>query len=116
KNQKHSLFGRVFITTAHIPNPFDRNTNLLQDTGYRTAMAGSYTVGSTYLIGPNMTQAFRFSVNRNATHFLNVKRGQLFNWCDIGVKIYCEPEITRLIQNTITGAFRLTSGFLTGMK
>jgi hypothetical protein len=116
QSAKHSLFGRLFITTVHIPNPWDHNTNLLQDTGYRTGMSSSYTLGSTYVIGPNTVQAFRLAVNRNATHFQNVKPGQLFSWCDIGVKIYCEPGITRLIQNTITGAFRLTSGFLTGMK
>jgi hypothetical protein len=116
KSANHSLFGRVFITTAHIPNPWDSNTNLLQDTGYRSGMAGSYTLGSTYLVGPNVVQAFRLAVNRNASNFLNIKPGQLFNWCDIGVKIYCEPTISRPIQNTITGGFRLTSGFITGHK
>ncbi len=116
KSAKHSLFGRVLFTTADIPNQWDFNTNLLQDTGYRNGMASSYTVGSTYLISANMVHSFRLAVNRNATHYYNVTAGQLFNWCDAGVKLYCAPEITRPIVNAITGAFSLTSGFLTGHR
>src|SRR5207247_6175162 len=108
--------GRVLLTSALGPNTWDANTNLLQDTCYRSGRASSYTLGSTYLINTNLVQAFRLSVNRTANHYYNVKPGQLFNWCDAGVKIYCEPEITRLIQNTIVGAFSLSSGFLTGHR
>jgi len=116
KSAKHSLFGRVLLTSAVVPNPWDAITNLLQDTVYRTGLASSYTFGSTYLVSTNLVQAFRLSVNRTANHYSNVKPGQLFNWCDAGVKIYCAPEITRPIVNTITGAFSLTSGFLTGHR
>jgi hypothetical protein len=48
-------------------------------------------------------QSFRLAVNRNATHYYNVEKGQLFNWCEAGVRIYCGPEITRPIVNSITG-------------
>jgi hypothetical protein len=116
KSDKHSLFGRVLFTSVDIPNPWDFNNNLLQNTGYRKALASSYTAGSTYLISANTVQAFRLAVNRNATHYYNVEKGQLFNWCDIGVNIYCEPIITRINNMSITGAFPLTSGFLTGHR
>src|SRR5437870_4862671 len=116
QSAKHSLFGRVLLTSAVVPNPWDAITNLLQDTVYRTGLASSYTFGSTFLVSTNVVQAFRLSVNRTATHYYNIKAGQLFNWCDAGVKIYCEPGITRPIQNTITGGFALTSGFITGHR
>ena len=116
QSSKHSMFGRVLLTSAVVPNPWGKLTNLLQDTGYRSALASSYTFGSTYLVSTNVIQAFRLSVNRSANHYSNVKPGQLFNWCDAGVQIYCAPEITRPIQNSITGAFSLTSGFLTGHR
>jgi len=116
KSDKHSLFGRLLITTAHIPNQWDWNTNLLQDTGYRNGIAESLTLGSTYLVSANTVQSLRLAVNRNYTYYYNIEKGQLFNWCDAGVKIYCAPEITRPIVNAITGAFSLTSGFLTGHK
>ena len=116
QSAKHSLFGRVLLTSAVVPNPWDYNTNLLQDTGYRSGLASSYTFGSTYLVSTNVVQAFRLSVNRTANRYYNVKPGQLFNWCDAGVKIYCAPEITRPIMNTIVGGFNLTSGFLSGHR
>jgi hypothetical protein len=116
QSAKHSMFGRVLLTSAVVPNPWNKLTNLLQDTGYRSALASSYTFGSTYLVSTNVVQAFRLSVNRSANHYFNVTKGQLFNWCDAGVKIYCAPEITRANQNSITGAFSLTSGFLTGHR
>ena len=116
QSAKHSLFGRILLTSAVVPNPWDSNTNLLQDTGYRNGLASSYTFGSTYLVSSETVNAFRLSVNRTANHYSNVKPGQLFNWCDAGVKIYCAPEITRPIQNTIVGAFSLSSGFLTGHR
>jgi hypothetical protein len=116
KSDKHSLFGRVLLSSADIPNQWDFNTNLLQDTGYRKGLASSYTIGSTYLISSNTVQAFRLAVNRNSTHYFNVEKGQLFNWCEAGVKIYCGPEITRPIVNSITGGFNLTSGFITGHR
>src|SRR5262245_33874622 len=116
QSAKHAMFGRVLLTRVVVPNPWDAITNLLQDTGYRSGLASSYTFGSTYLVNANTVQAFRLSVNRTANHYSNVKPGQLFNWCEAGVKIYCAPEITRPIQNTITGAFTLSSGFITGHR
>src|SRR5216117_1539945 len=116
QSAKHALFGRVLLTSAVVPNPWDYNTNLLQDTGYRSGLAGSYTLGSTYLVSTNVIQAFRLSVNRTANRYSNVTPGQLFNWCDAGVKIYCAPEITRPIMNTVVGGVNLTSGFLTGHR
>ena len=116
KSAKHSLFGRALFTTLHVPNPFPNDTQLLQDTGYRSGLGTSFTFGSTYLIGANIVQSFRLAFNRNANHYYNIEKGQLFNWCDAGVKIYCGPEITRPIVNAITGAFSLTSGFITGHR
>jgi hypothetical protein len=113
---KHSLFGRLFIATDVVPDPSSFNTNLLQDTGRRSSIAHAYTFGSTYLVNSNTVQAFRLSVNRTSVHFYNVGQGELFTWCDAGVKIYCAPEITRIQRLSISGAFGLNSGFLNGHK
>src|SRR5207247_2944735 len=113
QSAKHSLFGRVLLTSAVVPNPWDYNTSLLQDTGYRSGLASSYTFGSTYLVSTNLVQAFRLSVHRTANHSSKVQQGQLFNWCDAGLKIYCAPEIHRPIVNTITCGFAFTSRILT---
>jgi hypothetical protein len=116
QTDRHSLFGRIMIRTHREPNPWDVNTNLLQNTGSSDDTQSSYTMGSTYLISSTTVHAFRMAVNRTAQFYNNVEKGQLFNWCDIGVKIYCAPEITRINNMSITGAFSLSSGFLSGMK
>ena len=110
----HSLFGRVMLQTFDSPNPMEFNTNLLQETGYRTSIQGSYTVGSTYVISSSSVNAFRFAVNRTANRYRNVEQGELFNWCQAGVNLYCGPEITRINGMNINGGFPLNSGFLTG--
>ena len=116
QSAKHSLFGRVIISTQRFPNPESFNTNLLQDTGYTNGTNSSYTLGSTYIVSSTTVQAFRLAVNRNATLFYNIAKGKLFNWCDIGVKIYCEPAVTRINNMTITGAFSMPGGGLSGIK
>jgi outer membrane receptor protein involved in Fe transport len=113
------LFGRVLFYKYDALNPDSYNTNLLQSTGWNNSLQSSYTIGSTYLLGPNMVHAFRLAVNRSANHFSNTgKEGttKLFNWCEAGVKVYCEPTITRINRMSITGGFGLEGGFLTGHK
>src|SRR5438093_5731786 len=73
-------------------------------------MASSYTLGSTYLISANTVQAFRLAVNRNASHYFNLPQGKLFNWCDTGVKLYCDPAVTRVEGLSITGGFSISAG------
>ena len=119
KSAQHSLFGRAFIFSRENLNPWKSVTNLLQATGWISSMQSSYTLGSTYLIGANTVHAFRLAVNRTAVHYYNSGTGdspRLFNWCDAGAKIYCEPEITRIQNMTINGGFNLGSGFLTKHK
>src|SRR5206468_2841932 len=113
---KHSLFGRTLIASQNFLDPKSYNTELLQDTGFSNGLSQSYALGSTYLVSPNTVQAFRMAVNRFTRHFKNVAPGELFNWCDIGVKIYCEPIITRINGMSITAGFPLSSGFIEGHK
>src|SRR5206468_271269 len=47
---------------------------------------------------------------RTAVHFRNVPAGKLFNWCDAGMNIYCEPIVTRINNFDITGGFNLEGG------
>jgi hypothetical protein len=116
QSDKHSLFGRSIIYTYAEPDPNPTNTNALQNTGWRTTSQVSFAFGSTYLVGPDMVHAFRLAVNRTYVPYHNVKPGELFNWCDAGVKIYCAPDSSRIYSTTITGAFSYTSGFLEGFK
>jgi hypothetical protein len=114
QTDKHSLFGRVMFFPDNKINPMLSNTSPLQETGYRTSLQSSYTMGSTYLFGPNTVHSFRLAVNRSAVNFKNSKA---FTWCEAGVKIYCAPEIERINDVTINGGFPFAgSGFNTGHK
>ena len=116
-SDKHALFGRVLFATFNTSNPVDFNTNALQETGWRSAMSSSYTLGSTYLLSASSVHAFRLAVNRTSNHYRNSgSHGspRLFNWCDAGVKLYCEPEVTRIDALTINGAFNYDTDFLDG--
>jgi Carboxypeptidase regulatory-like domain/TonB dependent receptor len=110
ESAKHSLFGRVLIGPDHKPNPENLNTELLQSTGWRSSLSSSYTLGSTYVVSAHTVQSFRLAVNRTAVHFRNVPAGKLFNWCDAGMNIYCEPIVTRINNFDITGGFNLEGG------
>ncbi len=119
QSAQHSLFGRVFFFSRENLPPWKSITNLLQATGWISSLQSSYTLGSTYLLGSTTVHSFRLAVNRAAVHYYNSGTGdspRLFNWCDAGSKIYCEPEITRIQNMTINGGFNLGSGFLTKHK
>ena len=65
----------------------------------------AYTIGNTYLVGPNTVNALRLSVNRSAIGTIGAK---FFSACDVGVKMYCGYAPTIMTVN-ITGGFSLNS-------
>ncbi len=118
KSARHSLLGRALIFRDKVPNPAETfNTNLIQRSRGSDTMQQAYVLGSTYLVDANTVQAFRLSVGRSGVYFTNFK---LFNWCDAGVKIYCDPIATERIGGpSITGGFSMGDGaneFMTGHK
>ena len=61
-----------------------------------------------------MVQSFRLAVNRNTNYYHGTGdpgTSKLFNWCDAGVKIYCDEAATRIYGMAINGAFSITSLF-----
>ena len=111
----HSLFGRAFVQNFSSQDPRKFNTNLLQDTGWRESRQASYTGGSTYVFNSSTVQSLRLAGNSTTNRYRNVEPGELFNWCDIGVNVYCAPEITRVKNMVVNGGFDLTSDHLSGM-
>ena len=104
-NTKHSLFGRYVLNTVDTPHPFEFTPdNALNLNGTMTDnMAQSYALGSTYLISPNIVNAYRMAVNR-------VFAGQggvdfAANSCTLGIGIYCGYNPKRPSQFNVTGGF-----------
>jgi hypothetical protein len=104
----HSLFGRYMQTTYDTPPPKDFTDNILTTTiGGRDNFALSFTLGDTYLIGPNVVNSIRAAGNRTNIH--RVHSDSYFDVCSLGVQIYCGylPKYTIM---TVTGGFNIGGG------
>jgi hypothetical protein len=105
-NDKQSLFARYLLTRIQIATP----QNLLQggqtgsdDTGQTLAF------GHTYLLGPNVVNSFRVSLDRISAY----KPSQnLFSAPDFGVKAY--SYLPHMAAINVSGAFGFGCGTLCG--
>jgi hypothetical protein len=97
----NSLFGRVLFTTYYFPAPATFDDNLLSTTVKgKDDLAQSYTIGHTYLFGPNLVNAFRMAVNRDALHFTHDTG---FSARDVGVDAWSSDP--KAMQVSVTGGF-----------
>ena len=106
-SDKNSIFGRLVINRYLQPAPFDLDptANVLNTTvAAFDSLAQAYTVGDTYLIGPNTVNSLRLAVNRTS-----VGRNPMafFSAPDVGINIY--SYTTKRVQLNVTG------GFITGL-
>jgi hypothetical protein len=103
KSARHSLFGRILLNSQYQPDSSKLTTNLLPAVQGTDALASSYALGDTYLIGANTVQAFRFAVNRVANHQY---AKQFFSACDAGATdMYCGYTPNWISGWTLTGGF-----------
>jgi hypothetical protein len=103
----HSLFGRYVANTIHTPHPFTFTPdNALNLNGTETDnLAQSYALGSTYLFGANVVNAFRLAVNRGASGQGGVDFSA--NSCALGIDMYCGYNPRRPSQFVVSGGFTL---------
>jgi len=106
-SEKHSLFGRYVWNTLKIIHPFTYTPdNILNTTvaGYNDhAHAG--TIGSTYLINPNMINAFRLGITRTNQQRVGAK---FFEFQDVGINAYA--YVPKYMTLTVTGGFSIGGG------
>ena len=104
---KHTLFGRYLLDSSRGPDPYSLTKNLLSVSGNNTnAMANAFTLGSTYLISPNMVNALRLTATRTAT---NNESALFYSWAELGAKIF-SPYPGRSLLQPISGAFGIGGG------
>jgi hypothetical protein len=107
---KHTLFGRYLADSSRGPNPYLLTNNLLAGGQLGpNGLAQSFTLGSTYLISPNLVNALRLTGNRTAT---NNDGGQFISWADMGANIY--TPVPHMLALSVTGAFSVGSGAMGG--
>src|SRR5687768_5393502 len=103
-NDRHSIFGRYLADSLVIPHPYGLNQNLLS-----TAASGSdslnqaFTIGDTYLFGPNVVNAFRLTANRSATL---KTAAEFFSLPEIGVNMFTYKDKYGVVN--VTGGFNVS--------
>jgi hypothetical protein len=104
-NNKHSIFGRYLADSLYTPPSYDLNRNPLSfGTGYN-GLTQAFTIGDTYLVNANITNAFRITANRIAAgKFVPSTMNQAgLGPADLGINAFAynphEPQFT------VTGGF-----------
>jgi carboxypeptidase family protein len=111
-SDKHSLFGRYYAPHIYTPTAYSLTPNNVLNTPATgtDALHQYFAFGSTYLVGPNTVNSFRFSANRVKS---NVLGPEAFSACDAGANFYCgyAPKRTNI---AITNGPSVGSAFATG--
>ena len=107
KSAQHSLFARYLATWYKLAVPYDLNHNLLStaDRGYNNT-SHALTLGSTYLVGPNMVNSFRIA---GGLTYVTRVGAEIFSAPDLGIKAY--SYLPKYISVTVGNA---SSGFSVG--
>ena len=64
KSDKHSIFGRFFVTNLNIPTTFDPSNALTLSRNGQADRVYALSIGSTYLISANVVSSFHIGANR----------------------------------------------------
>ena len=106
-SDKQSLFFRILDTQELVPNAFSIDPILLNWTSTGLdQLAGSYAIGDTYLLSPNMVNSARVAVNRTAHRYIP---NLAFSHCTAGVNMWCTENPQTIGAMSITGLFTMGS-------
>ena len=101
---KHSVFARYIFDRGGviIPNQWDTDKSNYFASNIQTQKATqhAFTAGDTYLLGANVVNAFRMTVNRGDA--LTPEFKDLTSWAKLGVKTYGYPDAA-YIGLSVTG-------------
>src|SRR5438876_2228133 len=90
-------------TTYRVPPPDTFSQNLLSTvTGGFDDLAQAYALGDTYLIGSNIVNSFRLTVNRTALHRYAAEG---IGPADVGIKTF--STLPHFLVLSVTGQFSL---------
>jgi hypothetical protein len=106
-NERHSLFGRYVWNTMDLIHPFTYTPdNILNTTnaGYDNH-AHAASVGSTYLLGSNIVNAFRVGVTRTNQQRLGA---EFFEFKDVGINVY--NYVPKFSTFSVTNGFSIGGG------
>jgi hypothetical protein len=108
-NEKHSLMGRVLLTSLDKPVPYTLSPDniLTVATGGREEMTSSYSIGDTWLISPTTVASTRLAANYTDVHRIGA---EMFNMADLGVKGLYTGYQQKYSTTNVTNGFNLGGG------
>jgi len=89
KSDKHSLFGRFFVTNLNIPTTFDPSNALTLNRNGQADRVYALSIGSTYLISANVVSSFRIGANRQEIPKIP---DRFATWPELGVNAPFNPD------------------------
>src|SRR5262249_2767183 len=96
RSTSHSVFVRYLADSAQRKPPYDITKNyLLVATQGVDSLNQAFTLGDTYLFGPNLVNAVRLAANRSA---LTLAFQPYQTWADLGAKITAYPPAFYILQ------------------
>ncbi|PYS16317.1 MAG: hypothetical protein DMG15_02550 [Acidobacteria bacterium] len=111
KSEKHSIFGRFFVTNLNIPTTFDGSNGLTLNRNGQADRVYALSIGSTYLISGNVVSSFRLGATRQE---IPKVPDRFATWPELGVNAPfnpdTEPRITVAGGNVGAGGAMNTGG------
>jgi hypothetical protein len=103
-SQRHSLFGRYYLTNYNAPNYYSPTNILLTTTAGNDERVQSFTLGDTFIISPKIVNTFHGTYSRRRNNRGPTAGG--INANDLGINIFTYTPVDLRIQ--------MTGGFNTG--
>jgi hypothetical protein len=88
-SEKHSIFGRFFVTDLNIPTTFDPSNALTLSRNGQEDRVYALSIGSTYLISPNIVSAFHMGATRQEIPKIP---DRFATWPELGVNAPFNPD------------------------
>ena len=104
-SDKHSIFGRFFVTNLNIPTTFDPSNALTLSRNGQADRVYALSIGSTYLISSNVVNSFHIGATRQEIPKVT---DRFATWPELGVNAPFNPDTEPRIA--VTGGYNIGGG------
>src|SRR5205807_9768533 len=105
KSEKHSIFGRFFVTNLNIPTTYDGVNGLTLNRNGQSDRVYALSIGSTYLISSNVVSSFHIGANRQEIPKVT---DRLATWPGLCVNAHLNPDAEP--RTVVAGGYNLGRG------
>ena len=107
KSDKHSMFGRFYVTNLEVPSTYDGKNALTLTRNRQHDRVYALAIGDTYLLGSGVVSAFRIGANRS---YIPKVVDDFGPWTDFGVNAPYNPAPSPSLSVSGGNGFSIGSG------